>query len=169
MKTNIYRGCVAFLLLFLIFAFGSCNENTLPKIEEKCVHIFGEWEETESATCTEQGLETRTCQKCGEIETRYYPAFGHTPTKDNAVKATCITTGLTEGKHCVICGETIVAQETIPATGKHNYVGKVTTDATCTEDGVKTFTCSVCNDSYTETIPATGKHNYVGKVTTDAT
>ena len=71
--------------------------------------------------------------------------------------------------------------ETMPSTGNqdnpstsatqcdHNYTSKVTTKATCTKDGVKTFTCSVCNDSYTEAIAATGKHNYTSKVTTKAT
>ena len=34
--------------------------------------------------------------------------------------------------------------------------GVVTTDPTCTEDGVKTFTCSVCHGAYTETVPANG-------------
>lgn len=37
---------------------------------------------------------------------------------------------------------------------EHNYTSKVTTEATCSKDGVKTFTCSVCNDSYTESIAA---------------
>lgn len=40
----------------------------------------------------------------------------------------------------------------------HSYTSKVTKPATCTENGVKTYTCE-CGDSYTETIPATG-HNY---------
>ena len=35
----------------------------------------------------------------------------------------------------------------------HSYTAKVTTDATCTADGVKTFTCT-CGDTYTESIPA---------------
>ena len=34
--------------------------------------------------------------------------------------------------------------------------GTVTTPATCTSTGVKTFTCSVCNATKTETIPANG-------------
>ena len=34
--------------------------------------------------------------------------------------------------------------------------GKITTVATCTTDGVKTFTCTGCADSYTESIPALG-------------
>lgn len=37
---------------------------------------------------------------------------------------------------------------------RHNYVSKITTEATCTKDGTKTFTCSMCNDSYTESIAA---------------
>ncbi len=37
----------------------------------------------------------------------------------------------------------------------HAYTEKVTTAATCTEKGVKTFTCA-CGDSYTEEIPAKG-------------
>ena len=40
----------------------------------------------------------------------------------------------------------------------HSYTSKVTKPATCTENGVRTYTCE-CGDSYTETIPATG-HNY---------
>lgn len=40
---------------------------------------------------------------------------------------------------------------------KHTYDnGVVTKEATCTSNGVKTYTCSYCSDIYTETIPATG-------------
>lgn len=38
---------------------------------------------------------------------------------------------------------------------KHSYDGKVTENATCTEKGTKTFTCS-CGSYYTESISATG-------------
>ena len=37
----------------------------------------------------------------------------------------------------------------------HSYTSKITTPATCTKTGVKTYTCS-CGDSYTESIKATG-------------
>ena len=43
----------------------------------------------------------------------------------------------------------------------HTYTSKVTKAATCTAEGVNTFTCSKCADSYTEAIPATG-HSYSG-------
>ena len=41
----------------------------------------------------------------------------HTVVTDSAVAATETETGLTEGSHCSVCGETIVAQEVIPALG----------------------------------------------------
>ena len=45
----------------------------------------------------------------------------------------------------------------------HNYTGAITLQATCTSDGVRTYTCS-CGDSYTVTITATG-HSYSSSVT----
>ena len=47
----------------------------------------------------------------------------------------------------------------------HSYTSQVTTAATCTEDGVETFTCSLCGDSYTKAIVAAG-HNYVDNTCT---
>lgn len=44
---------------------------------------------------------------------------------------------------------------------QHEYAAEITNAATCTTAGLKTLTCSKCNDSYTEEIKATG-HNYVG-------
>ncbi len=37
----------------------------------------------------------------------------------------------------------------------HSYTGEVTTEATCTTEGVMTYTCR-CGDTYTESIPALG-------------
>lgn len=44
----------------------------------------------------------------------------------------------------------------------HSYSSKVTKAPTCTESGIKTFTCS-CGNSYTQTINATG-HSYVKNI-----
>ena len=51
------------------------------------------------------------------------------------------------------------ARITVESENTCSYTGKITTAATCTTDGVKTFTCS-CGDSYTEVIPATGHASY---------
>ena len=42
---------------------------------------------------------------------------------------------------------------------EHTYEEAVTKDASCTENGTKTFTCSKCGESYTEELAAIG-HNY---------
>ena len=86
-----------------------------------------------------------------------------------AKEATCTEGGNNAYYHCSGCNrcfkdeagtqETTVEAETIAATGHKWNNGEVTTAATCTEDGVMTFTCSNCNKTRTETIPATG-HNW---------
>jgi hypothetical protein len=80
-------------------------------------------------------------------------ANGHTVVIDNAVPATCVATGLTEGSHCSVCGEVIKEQTVVNATGNHTWnSGKVTKSATCQATGVKTYTCTVCGNTKTETI-----------------
>ena len=53
----------------------------------------------------------------------------------------------------------------------HEYDdGVITTPATCNTPGVKTYTCALCRDTYTEDIPATGEHTYDdGVITIPAT
>lgn len=53
-----------------------------------------------------------------------------------------------------------IAEEEEPHT--HSYTAAVTTAATCTAAGVRTYTCA-CGESYTESIPAAG-HRYVDGV-----
>lgn len=48
----------------------------------------------------------------------------------------------------------------------HNYIEEITQQATCTEQGVKTYTCSKCNYSYVETI-AKLEHNFIDNVCTN--
>ena len=59
-------------------------------------------------------------------------------------------------------GTIIVDDVAIEKTGSHTheYIGTVTKQPTCGATGVKTFTCSCGEGTYTETIPATGAHIY---------
>ncbi len=43
--------------------------------------------------------------------------------------------------------------KTSTPTCEHDYVAEVTTPATCVAEGVTTYTCSKCGDTYTEAIP----------------
>lgn len=45
-------------------------------------------------------------------------------------------------------------------TSTHTYKLTDSKEPTCADEGYKTYTCSVCNYSYTETVAATGNHTY---------
>lgn len=66
----------------------------------------------------------------------------------------------TDGANVVYCGTADEPNVIVP----HYLTRKITKKATCTEDGVITYTCTECNESYTEKIPATG-HKYNDVVT----
>ncbi len=139
--------------------------------ENLCVDHTEEVIPGKEPTCTETGLtEGKKCSICGEILVKQeeIPAKGHTEEIVPGKAPTCTETGLTEGKKCSVCGLTLVEQEVIPALGHSYDDGVVTKESTCTEAGVKTYTCqNGCGDSYTETIPALG-HNYDDGVVTTA-
>ena len=127
------------------------------------VHVHSYTESiTKQPTCTEEGEKTFTCD-CGDTYTEIIPAKGHTEVIDKAVPATCSTDGKTEGSHCYICGEVIKAQTVIKATGHKYDDGKITKQPTCTETGVKTYTCSECGATKAETIKANGHTEVIDK------
>ena len=73
-----------------------------------------------------------------------------------AKDATCTTTGYTGDTYCKDCNEKIADGEVIPALGHAWDNGVITTAPTCENAGVKTFTCTRCNETKTEAISATG-------------
>ena len=124
-----------------------------------CAHENTELRNAKEATCTDPGYTGDTyCKDCGEkIGTgTAIPAKGHTEVIDEAVAATCTTPGKTEGKHCSVCNEVLVPQEEIPAKGHSWDKGVITTSPTCSDAGVKTYTCTVCSETKTEVLDATG-------------
>ena len=139
-------------------------------------HKF-ELESTTPATCQTPAVETWKCA-CGEVQTITQEAtLDHTYqyVEDGDVQYT--TLGLTlEGAEkvdclwvkkyaCADCGKVkdVVLADTYH---KHSYTVSLTTEPTCVSGGVKTYTCSVCADSYTEATAANpDAHNWNAGVT----
>lgn len=116
-----------------------------------CEHICSEHEiidERKDPTCSEKGLtEGSHCSICGEIikEQIIIKELDHTPVKDEKVFPTCQKTGLTAGEHCSVCGEVLVAREEIPKV-QCNYYWVYDIEPTKTEDGQRSFKCTMCGD-----------------------
>lgn len=123
---------------------------------------------TKPATCTEDGVKTYTCTRCQATRTEAIPATGHVweAKKRTDKEPTCTAEGL-KSLHCAVCGA--VQEGTYETISELNHdwdEGRVTTAATCTRDGVRTYTCSRCHGTKTEKIPATG-HIWKTEKTTD--
>ena len=119
-------------------------------------------------TCTQTGLETSVCTRCGETIERVIPATGHTEEVLPGTPATCTEAGLSDGVRCSECGAVLVAQEAIPAKG-HTYGETVVIEeASCLRDGKQESVCADCGETVTEAIPALG-HDRVYEPAIEAT
>ena len=145
-------------------------------------HNYGEWIQTKAPTCTEDGTETTTCSNDPtHVKTRIVDPIGHDYKEYTVTKeATCTEPGeevsvcthdsshkyiktinpkghsfpdtwqTDADKHwkvCSVCSEK--AEESAHTFG----TGTVTKAATQTEEGVITYTCTVCSFAKNEAIP----------------
>ncbi|MBR7111947.1 MAG: InlB B-repeat-containing protein [Clostridia bacterium] len=94
-----------------------CGEVLETVTIEKPAHTPSTWIVDDEATCAVVGEKHKECTECGEtLETETIEkTTQHTEVIDAAVSETDTTDGLTEGKHCSVCGTVLVAQQVIPA------------------------------------------------------
>ena len=127
-----------------------CNEAESEKIAKKG-HIEGDFTVVKPATCTEQGYKAKKCKICNEtIDFENISALGHSETVDSAAAPTCTESGLTEGSHCSVCNEIIVAQESIPALGHKMSEWNLINPSDDVNDRFFESVCQACE--YTEKI-----------------
>ncbi len=120
------------------------------------------------ATCVSKAVCSVCGETFGEVDANNHV---HTIVK-NLKEATCTQTGYTGDTYCTDCNKILRTGEELAALG-HDYKATVTKQPTTTEEGVRTYTCTRCNSSYTESIAKLPEeqhtHNYTGSITKEAT
>ncbi len=121
---------------------GTCSQ---PTKTDKCT--FNNGVETKVATCTEPGVKTFTCTKCGGTYTVAIPATDHNWGDWKHVEG---TEGA-DAQHSRVCANDASHTETKAC----DFTAKVTQEATLDQAEITTYTCKDCGYSYTkETAPA---------------
>ena len=129
---------------------------------EKAIDHEHEYEETitKEPSCTEDGLKSFKCKFCDSSYEETIPATGHVNTEVRGkVDASCTSEGYTGDLYCKDCGELLEEGKTEGKTDHAWDEGKITKEASCSETGIRTYTCSICEEVRTEEIPMT-KHDW---------
>lgn len=124
------------------------TENISDNAKDYAAHEYGKFEVVKPATCSEEGLEKRTCVTCGYEEERSIAKLTHSFDEEQWETD--------EDSHwhiCSLCGASTEKE-------KHIERWAVTTRPTVDETGERTYTCGICNKVLrTEEIPALGENH----------
>ena len=146
---------------------------------EKVSALGHDWNEDftvdKEATCEETGLKSIHCKRCdSKKDETVIPAKGHIAGEkkiENATEAVCEAGGsYDEVVYCTVCNKEI-SRKTIKTEAKgHKWdSGKITKEPTYTEQGTRTYTCTVCGKTKTETVDVLKEEYNVGSTYEDAT
>ena len=101
---------------------------------------------TEIIPCTQAGICVQTCEQCGvEITQTVQP---HTMEEVSAKDSTCSEQGYTAHQRCLHCDYT-VGKTMLPIRAHTMGLWETVVRATCTQEGIRQRSCSLCE--YTET------------------
>lgn len=130
---------------------GTCHWHVCAGCDEKLDVANHEWNDGEitiAATETAKGVKTYTCTVCEATKTEEIPALGHTHNWSSSWSKN----DTYHWHACAGCSDVLDKAE-------HEWnKGEITTAATATEKGVKTFTCAICEATKTEEVPALSAH-----------
>ena len=134
-----------------------------------CTHTdYGTTERTTPATCGEAGRVDTICSNCGEVvSTRELPPTGaHVWGNGVVTTAPTETTPGVRTFTCSGCGD--IREETIPATGAHDYQFTKNVAPTCTDGGYDLYTCSGCGATEKRNLTDAAGHKWDGGTVTTA-
>ena len=142
---------------------GDIREETIPATG---AHDY-QFTKTVAPTCTDGGYDLYTCSGCGATERRNLTdAAGHKWDGGTVTTAPTETTPGVRTFTCTVCGD--IREETIPATGAHDYRFTKTVDPTCTDGGYDLYTCSGCGATERRNLTDAAGHKWDGGTVTTA-
>ncbi len=106
-----------------------------------------------------------TCTECGEIIDKAQHQTGEATVSEQLKEGeTCVYT-VTYTANCSVCEKEVTLDET--TYDRHDYTMTITTEANCSNAGVKTYTCTHGDSTYTEPYTNESAHVYGEGTTID--
>lgn len=147
---SLFLVCLVLLLSLLMVACGSDDTTPSKNLDggnqptpttTAHTHNFTPWTLVTDFTCTQDGLEERTCA-CGEKEQQSIPSPGHIPGEWVIFEDATATESGERRVYCLVC-DSILQVEVIPATGTTGLDYRVNEDGvSCTVTGIGSCTDS---------------------------
>ena len=148
------------------FTCSGCDQTRTETIPATGAHDY-QFTKTVAPTCTDGGYDLYTCSGCGATERRNLTdAAGHKWDGGTVTTATTETTPGVRTFTCTVCGD--IREETIPATGAHDYQFTKTVAPTCTDGGYDLYTCSGCGATERRNLTDAAGHKWDGGTVTTA-
>ena len=164
MKKTALALTLTVCLALLILAFASCGKNktadTTPVPSGACAHTWGDYVIDLPPTCSEPGVKSKYCSKCGAQNPDSIAAIDpvpHTEAEEYTIDtpANCRRVGY-RSKHCSVCGEIIgsTVEELSIDENVHDVENwEVTSAATLLNPiGSRHGVCSLCNNPVNEVL-----------------
>ena len=134
------------------------------------------WDVTKKATCSETGIETRTCSRCNETETKEIPINEkahdtYLEIDETTNTATCVEPGrATQYEVCSICEEVVKQKRINTSPAGHNWGKPVYKWSEDMSEATATRTCTIrgCGKEESETVKTTGMVKYDAQFETEA-
>ena len=143
-----------------------CDQTRTEAIPATGAHDY-QFTKNVAPTCTDGGYDLYTCSGCGATERRNLTdAAGHKWDGGTVTTAPTETTPGARTFTCTVCGD--IREETIPATGAHDYQFTKTVAPTCTDGGYDLYTCSGCGATERRNLTDAAGHKWDGGTVTTA-
>lgn len=127
---------------------------------EECEHTFGDWQDVNVATCTQEGKKIRVCSKCELIDIEYVSKLPHNAKISETVTPSCTTEGYSV--YLCECGYTYKSDYVIPL--GHALKKEKTVAKTCAEAGYTHYRCERCEYNFdADFIPQS--HEFISSLT----